>query len=82
MKQTIDLNKFIQMGGEISLLDLNKTKCTYYGWSDYTIHSIRENGGLFFVVFTNGKVYNFAGVWIETQVEMVLAPHYKPTNSQ
>lgn len=81
MKKTIDLNMYIKLGGDVALLDLAKTRVTYHGWDKFTIHSIRENGGLYFVVFTNGRVHNFAPTWIETEVILTLESHYKPKNA-
>lgn len=81
MIQTINLNIYIKLGGDIALLDLTKTRVTYYGWDKFMIHSIRENGGLYFVVFTNGKVHNFAPMWIETEVILTLESYYKPKNA-
>lgn len=81
MKRFIDLVTYIRLGGDIALLDLTKTKVTYCGWDTYAIHSIRENGGLYFVVFKNGRVHNFSGMWIETEVILTLESHYKSTNS-
>lgn len=82
MKRLIDLATYVQLGGDIALLDLTKTRVTYYGWDKFMIHSIRENGDLYSVSFSNGKVHNFAPMWIETEVILTLESYYKSKNAQ
>lgn len=81
MKQIMTVDQYVQLGGDVSLLDLKATKVTNLRDEGRAISQIIDLGEigltrLFDVYFVNGTQHRYAGMWIETTVELVLAPQY------
>lgn len=81
MKQIMNLDQYVQLGGDVSLLDLKATEVTNLRDKGRAISQVIDLGEigltrLFDVYFVNGTQHRYAGMWIETTVELVLAPQY------
>jgi hypothetical protein len=86
MKRVIDLNEYQRLGGDISKLNFEKTTCKYmqglrskknhFGMS---LKSIKVDGTnetktsvMYLCEFSDDTMHRYAGMWIETEVEMEL----------
>lgn len=82
MIQSIDLNKYLLMGGKIEKLLLDRVRCTFTECEGRKIMSITPNGKntegtqMYRVRFDNGHAPQFVGTWIETDVLLELNPRY------
>ena len=82
MVQTVDLDQYIRMGGDVSRLDVKQTRVTHLKHKDLAISSIFDlgkNGNnvqLFDVYFVDGANHRYAGMWIETKVYTILHAQY------
>ncbi len=79
MKKTINLNEYLNLGGKLENLNLEKT-VTDYGDSNrgnsissIILGKLNKNGDqLYNVSYNNGVNKDYAGIWIETEVTMML----------
>lgn len=82
MKTKIDLNRYVSLGGSLDKLDLKKTEVIYGDPNLKREINFIEKGEmkndtrLYDVYFKNGTFHSYAGIWIETEVEVTLTGNY------
>lgn len=88
MKKTISLNEYLRLGGKISkkFFEENLAICTYSSDDNYfkkRVISFEDRGDknchgkpLYWFEFKDGSKKRFSAVWIDVEVEFVLAPKY------
>jgi hypothetical protein len=81
MIQSIDLNKYLLMGGKIEKLQLERVRCTWTGHERKKILSITKAGknteGIqLYTVNFHHAVFHCSGTWIETDVLLSLNNRY------
>lgn len=85
MEQTITLQEYLHLGGNLEKVDWTKSFCDYSdfnrGAKVVSFENKSEFGGhgtpLFHFTFDNGRTHRYAITWIRLKVEFVLSEVYK-----
>jgi len=76
----ITLEQYINLGGKLNKLDLNKTLTTHddinYDNLIVAIEEIEDKPHMYKVTFINGNVKEYSDFWIETDVNLKLDQKY------
>lgn len=85
MNKVITLEQYLKLGGNLLLLNMKYTYCTYYTGKSYNnkIINIKEDGynkdkssKLYKCDFEDNTTHKYAAMWIETTVQLILAPQF------
>ncbi len=79
MKKTINLGEYLKLGGKLENLNLENTVTTYgdsnsgNSISSIILGKLNKNGDqLYNISYNNGVNKDYASIWIETEVTMML----------